>query len=185
MLFLQLIMRKLRRPGFGSARGGRAAVIVPNGTLFATGVGSRIKEELLREYNLHTVVRMPKGVFEPYTQIETNVLFFDRTGPTRQVWYYEQPLPEGRKNYTMTTPIRFEEFYSCMKWWNLREENQHAWKVSAEELLTSGANLDVRNPRSKEDIEHMPPEQLVEDILYKERQILEILEDLKQGFGAV
>jgi type I restriction enzyme M protein len=92
LLFLQLIMRKLRRQGGKS----RAAVVVPNGTLFGDGVCARIKEELLKEFNLHTIVRLPNGVFAPYTSIPTNILFFDRSGPTREVWYYEQPLPEGR-----------------------------------------------------------------------------------------
>src|SRR5881296_3094244 len=118
LLFLQLIMRKLRkqqiplshRMGEGSGvRAARAAVVVPNGTLFGDGVCARIKEELLKEFNLHTLVRLPNGVFAPYTSIPTNILFFDRSGPTREVWYYEQPLPEGRKNYTKTAPIQFEE----------------------------------------------------------------------------
>lgn len=120
LLFLQLIMRRLRKVGTfrrnvldGSASRpyhARAAVVVPNGTLFGDGVCARIKEELLKEFNLHTIVRQPNGVFAPYTSIPTNLLFFDRSGRTREVWYYEQPLPEGRKNYTKTAPIHFEEF---------------------------------------------------------------------------
>ncbi len=102
LLFLHLIMRKLRRAGPQSAQGGRAAVVVPNGTLFGDGVAARIKQELLTDFNLHTIVRLPNGVFAPYTSIPTNILFFDRSGPTREVWYYEQPLPEGRR----TTPRR-------------------------------------------------------------------------------
>ena len=124
MLFLQLIMRKLRR----LPKAGRAAVVVPNGTLFGDGICARIKEELLKEFNLHTIVRLPNGVFAPYTPIATNILFFDRSGPTREVWYYEQPVPEGRKNYTKTQPIQFEEFAPLMSWWKKREENEHAWK---------------------------------------------------------
>ena len=110
-------MRKLRR----QPKPGRAAVVVPNGTLFGDGVCARIKEELLKEFNLHTIVRLPNGVFAPYTSIPTNLLFFDRSGPTKDVWYYEQPLPEGRKNYTKTQPIQFEEFADCLAWWNKRE----------------------------------------------------------------
>lgn len=113
LLFLQLIMRKLRRPGHGAGPG-RAGVVVPNGTLFGGWVAARIKEELVREFNLHTIVRLPVGVFAPYTSIPTNVLFFDRSGPTREVWYYEQPLPEGRNGYTKTKPIGFEEFAPCL-----------------------------------------------------------------------
>ena len=208
LLFLQLIMRKLRRTPHpergsvsrstlagkdasglsndsvaGEAAAGhrpallysRAAVVVPNGTLFGDGVCARIKEELLKEFNLHTIVRLPNGVFAPYTSIPTNILFFDRSGPTREVWYYEQPLPEGRKNYTKTAPIQFEEFAPLVAWWNKREENECAWKVPAAELLANGCNLDRKNPRAKEDITHLPPAQLAADILKKEQRIAEIM----------
>ena len=140
---------------------------------------ARIKEELLKEFNLHTIVRLPNGVFAPYTSIPTNILFFDRCGPTREVWYYEQPLPEGRKNYTKTAPIQFEEFADCIKWWDKRKENERAWKVPAAELLANGCNLDRKNPRGKEDITHLPPEQLAESILAKEQRIAEILGNVK------
>jgi type I restriction enzyme M protein len=167
LLFLQLIMRKLRRhsspqnvslpphathAGGKLGRGARAAVVVPNGTLFGDGVCARIKEELLKDFNLHTIVRLPNGVFAPYTSIPTNLLFFARAGPTKEVWYYEHPLPEGRKNYTKTQPLQFEEFEPCLAWWNKREENERAWKVPASELLANSCNLDRKNPRRKEDI---------------------------------
>jgi type I restriction enzyme M protein len=176
LLFLQLIMRKLKRQG-GKAR---AAVVVPNGTLFGDGVCARIKEELLTDFNLHTIVRLPNGVFAPYTGIPTNLLFFDRSGSTRDVWYYEQPLPEGRKNYTKTTPIQFEEFADCIKWWNKRKENKYAWKIPAKDLLANGCNLDRKNPRGKEDIAHLPPEKIVDGILEKERRIVEIVDNIKR-----
>jgi type I restriction enzyme M protein len=176
LLFLQLIMRKLRRQG-GKAR---AAVVVPNGTLFGDGVCARIKEELLKEFNLHSIVRLPNGVFAPYTGIPTNILFFDRSGPTRDVWYYEQPLPEGRKNYTKTAPIQFEEFAPLVAWWNKREENAQAWKVPAAELLANGCNLDRKNPSAKQDITHLPPEQLVADILKKELRIAVIMGSIQK-----
>ena len=82
---------------------------------------------MVKEFNLHTIVRLPNGVFAPYTGIPTNLLFFDRSGSTKEVWYYEQPLPEGRKNYTKTAPIQFEEFADCLTWWKKREENERAW----------------------------------------------------------
>ncbi len=175
LLFLQLIMRKLKKHETAAGRPARAAVVVPNGALFGDGVCARIKEELLRDFNLHTIVRLPNGVFAPYTSIPTNLLFFDRSGPTKQVWYYEHPLPEGRKNYTKTQPLQFEELLPCIAWWNKRKENDRAWKVSAEELLSSGCNLDRKNPRAKEDIAHRPPEELVASILEKEKQIIEIV----------
>jgi type I restriction enzyme M protein len=186
LLFLQLIMRKIRR----APKPGRAAVVVPNGTLFGDGVCARIKEELLKAFNLHTVVRLPNGVFAPYTNIATNILFFDRSAPSEEVWYYEQSLPEGKKNYTKTAPIQFEEFADCMKWWSKREENERAWKIPAGELLEyngdgslRAVNLDRKNPRAKEDITHLPPEQLVADILKKEQRIAEIVEKIQALFA--
>ncbi len=179
LLFLQLIMRKLRR----QPKPGRAAVVVPNGTLFGDGVCARIKEELLKEFNLHTIVRLPNGVFAPYTGIPTNVLFFDRSGPTQDVWYYEHALPEGRKNYTKTQPLQFEEFAPCIDWWRRREENDRAWRLSAEELLAAGCNLERKNPRGKDEFEHLAPEQLADDILKKERRIVAIIADIKAALG--
>jgi type I restriction enzyme M protein len=171
LLFLQLIMRKLHRRATLAGRPARAAVVVPNGTLFGDGVCARIKEELLKEFNLHTIVRLPSGVFAPYTSIPTNILFFDRSGPTKEVWYYEHPLPEGRKNYTKTAPIQFEEFAPCIAWWKKREANDRAWKVPVAELLATNCNLDRKNPRGKEDITHLPPEELASSILAKEARI--------------
>jgi type I restriction enzyme M protein len=194
LLFLQLIMRKLRRVPRAALNSqpstinqcARAAVVVPNGTLFGDGVCARIKEDLLKEFNLHTIVRLPNGVFAPYTSIPTNILFFDRSGPTREVWYYEQPLPEGRKNYTKTAPIQFEEFAPLVSWWgragqaNERAENEQAWRVPAAELLAAGCNLDRKNPRAKEDITHLPPEQLSASILLKEQRIAEIMGNIQK-----
>lgn len=179
LLFLQLIMRKLRRQVRAGFPPARAAVVVPNGTLFGDGVCARIKEELLKDFNLHTIIRLPNGVFAPYTGIATNILFFDRSGPTQDIWYYEQPLPEGRKNYTKTQPIQFEEFAGCLAWWNNRTENELAWRVSAADILAANCNLDRKNPRAKEDITHLPPEQLADSILQKEQQIAEIISDIK------
>ena len=176
LLFLQLIMRKLRRQG-GNAR---AAVVVPNGTLFGDGVCARIKEELLKEFNLHTIVRLPNGVFAPYTNIPTNILFFDRSGATQETWYYEQPLPEGKKNYTKTAPIQFEAFADCIKWGREREENEHAWKVPDAELLANNCNLDRKNPHAKEDITHLPPEQLADSIMTKGLRIAEIVQGIQR-----
>ena len=180
LLFLQLIMRKLHRNPTKADRPARSAVVVPNGTLFGDGVCARIKEELLKEFNLHTIVRLPNGVFAPYTNIPTNILFFDRSGPTKKVWYCEHPLPEGRKNYTKTAPIQFEEFAPLVAWWNKREENKLAWKVPIAELLATGCNLDRKNPSSTEDISHLPPAQLAADIMKKEQRIGEIMGNIQK-----
>ena len=114
-------------------------------------------------------------------------MFFDRSHPTEEVWYYEQSLPEGRKNYTKTQPIQFEEFADCLKWWTDRQENERAWKVSAKDLLEynsdgtlKAVNLDRKNPNAATDFEHLPPEQLAEDILRKEQRIAEIMTEIKR-----
>ena len=176
LLFLQLIMRKIRR----NPAPGRAGVVVPNGALFGDGVAARIKEELLKEFNLHTIIRLPNGVFAPYTNIPTNLLFFDRSGPTKEVWYYELPLPEGRKNYTKTKPMQFEEFADCMAWWKERVEGETAWRVPAEQIARNNYNLDIKNPNGKKDLEQLPPEELVESILVKEERIAEIMGEIKR-----
>jgi type I restriction enzyme M protein len=113
-------------------------------------------------------------------------VFFDRSGPTREIWFYEHPLPEGRKNYTKTQPLQYEEFAGCLDWWSNRKENDQAWKVSAEQVLKYdgegrllSANLDLKNPRAKQDFEYLPPEQLIESIVSKENRILEILNQIK------
>ena len=184
LLFLQLIMRKLHRQPTPAGRPARAAVVVPNGTLFGDGVCARIKEELLKDFNLHTIVRLPNGVFAPYTSIPTNLLFFDRSGPTKEVWYYEHPLPEGRKNYTKTAahPVRG---IRAAAWpgGTSAKENDRAWKVPAAELLANGCNLDRKNPRAKEDITHLPPEQLAASILEKEQRIAEIVANIQRLLG--
>ena len=137
-LFLALIIRLLKSNG-------RAAVVLPDGTLFGEGVKTRIKEELLEKCNLHTIVRLPKNVFNPVST-RTNLLFFDKGAPTKEVWYYEHPYPEGQKSYNKYKPINIKEFDAEKAWWNNREENKYAWKVSIEEIKERGYNLDIKNP---------------------------------------
>jgi type I restriction enzyme M protein len=138
-LFLVLILRLLNP-------GGRAGVVLPDGTLFGEGVKTRIKEQVLEECNLHTIVRLPNSVFAPYTTIATNLLFFAKGQPTTEVWYYEHRLPPGVKAYNKTAPIRFEEFGEIRKWWGNRVENDHAWRVPLSELRDRGYNLDIHHP---------------------------------------
>ncbi|WP_427180015.1 N-6 DNA methylase [Paenibacillus sp. TC-CSREp1] len=137
-LFLAYIMKVL------SAKG-RAAIVFPDGSLFGKGIKTRIKEKLLEDFNLHTIVRLPKNVFAPYTDIATNLLFFER-GKTKDIWYYEHQMPEGAKHYSKTKPITFEEFEPEMKWWNNRVENDFAWKVSIDEVIKRNYDLDFTNP---------------------------------------
>ncbi len=191
LLFMQFIMRSLKP-------GGRCGVVVPNGTLFGDGVSARIKEQLLRNFNLHTIVRLPNGVFAPYTSIPTNLLFFDRPmdagrgdsriALTEDVWFYEHVLPEGMKNYTKTRPMTFEEFAPLRAWWDApqREQNERAWKVRAADLMQYdvngnllSVNLDVKNPSRAADLEHLPPAELAESIAAKERQIAGLMDEIK------
>lgn len=185
MLFLQLIMRKLKRPEHGSENGGRAAVVVPNGTLFSDGVCARIKEELLKTFNLHTIVRLPEGVFSPYTDIAGNLLFFDRSGATEDIWFYQIPTPEGRKKYTKTKPMEFHEFEECLAWWEQRKENKNSWKIKSSEVLKYNdagkiidVNLDIKNPNSLEAMEFKDPEELIERMINKEQKIEALLGDI-------
>jgi len=142
-LFLVLIMHLLKD-------GGRAGIVLPDGTLFGEGVKTRIKEKLLKECNLHTIVRLPNGVFSPYTGIKTNLLFFTKGEKTKDVWFYEHPYPEGYKSYSKTKPLRIEEFKPEKKWWKNRKENKFAWKVSVKDIKAGGYNLDIKNPYSPE-----------------------------------
>lgn len=143
-LFMTVIMYRLSEKG-------RAGVVLPDGFLFGEGVKTKIKEKLLSEFNLHTIVRMPNGVFAPYTGINTNLLFFEKGEPTKEVWFFEHPLPKGYKNYTKTKPIKLEEFDLEKKWWNNREENEFTWKVSTEEIINRNYNLDFKNPNKEEE----------------------------------
>lgn len=143
-LFLVLIMRLLKPAG-------RSAIVLPDGALFGEGTKTRIKEKLLEECNLHTIVRLPKGVFAPYTSINTNLLFFTKGEPTTEVWYYEHPYPAGYKSYSKTKPIRIEEFEPEKAWWDNRVESENAWRVSIEEIKQRGYNLDIKNPNTEDD----------------------------------
>jgi len=188
LLFFQYVMALLKRPG------GRCGMVLPNGFLFGNGVAAAVKKQLLTRFNLHTIVRLPNGTFAPYTSIPTNLLFFEAREYdaalegekicTKEVWYYELPLPEGRSSYSKTKPLQYEEFADCIAWWDHREENERAWKVPVEQLLANDCNLDVKNPNSKEYFEHLPPEQLVKSIVEKERRVLAIMEEIGQMLAA-
>ena len=154
-LFLVLIMHALKP-------GGRAGLVLPDGTLFGEGVKTRIKEALLRECNLHTIVRLPNGVFAPYTSIRTNLLFFTKGEPTKEIWFYEHPYPPGAKSYNKGKPIRIEEFDAEKAWWKNRVENEQAWRVSIETIKAGNFNLDLKNPHNPDtgpgDVDHLLPE---------------------------
>ncbi len=153
-LFLVLIMHLLKD-------GGRAAIVLPDGFLFGEGVKTKIKKKLLEEFNLHTIVRLPNGVFAPYTSIKTNLLFFEKGSKTKEIWYHEHPYPPGYKSYSKTKPIQISEFDLEKKWWKDRKENELAWKVTLKEIIDSGYNLDVKNPHEVEE-ELGDPKELLE-----------------------
>jgi type I restriction enzyme M protein len=183
LLFLQLIMRKLRR----TPKPGRAGVVVPNGVLFGDGVCARIKHELISSFNLHTIVRLPEGVFAPYTDIPTNLLFFDTSAPTTDIWFYEHPLPEGRKKYTKTKPLQYSEFERLITWCGARVESEHAWRVDPKDLVVRDAggavialNLDIKNPRASDTTDKRASLQIITDIEANEKMILSLLDQLRE-----
>ncbi len=170
-LFLALIVRILKK-------GGRAAVVLPDGTLFGEGVKTRLKEHLLQECNLHTIVRLPNSVFKPYASIGTNLLFFEKGERTREIWYYEHRVPAGQKAYSMTKPIRFEHFQPVIDWWNRREESDVAWKVTFDEINARNLNLDIKNPHTVE-TDHGDPEELLARLNEAEAQAAALRDQLK------
>jgi type I restriction enzyme M protein len=157
-LFLALIIRILKSDG-------RAAVVLPDGSLFGEGVKTRLKEQLMEECNLHTIVRLPNSVFKPYASIGTNLLFFEKGVPTKEIWFYEHRVPDAQKAYSMTKPIRVEHLKSCVDWWGGakrkgRVKTEVAWRVTASEVKARGYNLDFKNPHTVAD-DHGDPEQLL------------------------
>jgi len=177
-LFLVLIKHILKAHG-------RAALVLPDGTLFGEGVKTRIKEQLLAECNLHTIVRLPNGVFAPYTGIKTNLLFFTKGTPTQHVWYYEHPYPPGVKNYNKTKPIRIEEFDAEKAWWGSetdgfasRVENERAWRVSIDQIKAAGYNLDQKNPHAVDAVSH-DPAQLLADYARLQAEAQALRDELK------
>ena len=175
-LFLALIIRLLKP-------GGRAAVVLPDGSLFGEGVKTRLKEHLMEECNLHTIVRLPNSVFRPYASIGTNLLFFEKGAPTQDIWFWEHRVPEGQKAYSMTRPIRLEHLADCAAWWGGprregRVETERAWKVSAEEVKARGYNLDIKNPHTVAE-DHGDPETLLEDLTNAEAEVAALRDQLK------
>ena len=152
---------------------GRAAVILPDGFLFGTDNAKvAIKKKLMSDFNLHTVIRMPHSVFAPYTSITTNILFFDRTGSTKETWFYRLDMPDGYKNFSKTKPMKLEHFASAVEWWSDRQEItidgfDKAKKYTAEELAERNYNIDLCGfPHEEEEI--LPPRELIQQ--YQEKR---------------
>lgn len=172
-LFLALIMRLLKD-------GGRCAMVLPDGTLFGEGVKTRIKQELLERCKLHTIVRLPNGVFNPYTGIKTNLLFFEKGTPTKDIWYFEHPYPKGVKSYNKGKPINIKEFDREKAWWDDRENekySKYAWKVSIDDIKTRNYNLDVKNPYHESD-DLASPEEILKEYRETEKKISNIQDEI-------
>ena len=131
-----ILMIQLLRPN------GRCAIVLPDGSITGDGVKARIREKLLTECSLHTIIRLPQSTFSPAT-VSTNLLFFEKGSPTNDIWYYEHKLPEGQKSYSKTKPIQFEEFQPIIDWWENRVENENCWKVNIADL--NNWDLDIKN----------------------------------------
>jgi type I restriction enzyme M protein len=160
-------------------------MVLPDGFFFGEGIKTRIKQQLLEECNLHTIVRLPNGVFNPYTGIKTNLLFFTKGKPTEQIWYYEHPYPEGVKSYNKTKPIQFEEFQAEIDWWGKekdgfkkRVETEQAWKVSIDEIKNRNYNLDIKNPHVGDQVSHDPKE-LLKKYFDQQKNIANLRNQLK------
>jgi len=171
LLFLVLITHLLKD-------GGRAGLVFPDGTLFSEGVAAEIKKHLLETCNLHTIVRLPQGVFNPYAGVNTNLLFFTKGEPTKEVWYYHMQLPEGMKQYTKGKPIKHREFDVVREWWNKREENEYAHKVSIKQIQERNYNLDFKNPNGGDVVEILSPQELKKRLIATEEEILKGLKSL-------
>lgn len=142
-----ILMIQLLKPG------GRCAIVLPDGCITGDGYKERIREKLLTDCNLHTIVRLPQSTFHPAT-VSTNLLFFEKGTPTKEIWYYEHRLPEAQKSYSKTKAIQFVEFAPLIEWWTNREENEVAWKVKIEDLKP-GLDLDVKNPNSSIEVREL------------------------------
>ena len=174
-LFMALIIYRLKQNG-------RCGVILPDGFLFGTDNSKvAIKKKLLEECNLHTIVRLPSGVFAPYTPISTNILFFDKTGPTQEIWYYEHQVGYGTKTYSKTKPIRYNDFKKEREWWTNREENEVAWKVSMDEIIANNFNLDIKNPAKSQEEVLLSSEEYVEHL----KEVIKESNDLIQKLEAI
>lgn len=175
-LFLALFIRLLKP-------GGRAAIVLPDGTLFGEGVKTRLKERLLAECNLHTVVRLPNSVFRPYASIGTNMLFFEKGAPTEEIWYWEHRVPDGQKAYSMTRPIKQEHFADCVTWWGGpsrqgRQETEQAWRVPIAKIQERSYNLDLKNPHTIAE-DHGDPKELLANLQAAEQQAAMLRDQLK------
>ena len=173
-LFLILMIHLLKQ-------GGRAGIVLPDGSLTGDGVKQRVRQKLLEECNLHTIIRLPNSVFQPYATVATNLLFFTKGTPTKEVWYYEHRLPEGQKAYNKTKPIQAKEFNPIKKWWNDRKESDIAWKVDIKTIIDRNYDLDIKNPTKQEEIHEYNSVELMEMLHTSFEKSNALLNQLKEA----
>lgn len=173
-LFLILMIHLLKQ-------GGRAGIVLPDGSLTGDGVKQRIREKLLKDCNLHTIIRLPNSVFQPYATVATNLLFFEKGKPTKDVWYYEHRLPEGQKAYNKTKPIQIKEFEPIKKWWNKRKESEVAWKVNIKTIIERNYDLDIKNPTKQEEEHEYSTKELMQLLDKSFAKSNNLLNQLKQA----
>lgn len=180
LLALQHVMKKLKMEG-------RCGIVVPEGILFRGDAFALVKKELLENYNLHTIVSLPSGVFANVTSSgqgpKTNLLFFNRTGPTKEIWYYELTPPPGVK-YTKASPIKDEHLSDAYEKWKTKSISENSWIEPVETIVKRGYDLTAKNPNRIDNYEHRSPEELVASVLAKEKRIAEILGEIHEILGS-
>jgi type I restriction enzyme M protein len=171
-LFLILFIQLLKE-------GGRAGIVLPDGSLTGDGVKQRVRKKLLEDCNVHTIVRLPQSVFAPYATVNTNLIFFEKGKPTKEIWYYEHTLPEGAKAYSKTKPIRIEEFEPLKSWWKKRSENEFAWKVPFKTIVERNYDLDIKNPSKRVDEVRLNRKVILDNLEISLKNSLILLSELK------
>ena len=175
-LFLILMLHLLKDQG-------RAAIVLPDGSLTGDGVKQRIRQKLLEDCDLHTIVRLPNSVFQPYASVATNLLFFTKGKPTETIWYYQHLMPEGYKAYSKTKPIQRTEFAGLKAWWNNRESNEQAWQVDIDNIKANGYNLDIKNPHQAEEEQQHSSTELLDRLHQSFMRGDELLGQLRKELG--
>jgi type I restriction enzyme M protein len=172
-LFLILMIHVLKK-------GGRAGIVLPDGSLTGEGVKQRIRQKLLEDCNLHTIIRLPNSVFKPYATVATNLLFFEKGKSTKEIWYYEHKYQDGVKSYSKTNPLKLEEFDPIKKWWNNREESEICWKVPIETIKERGFDLDIKNPKKVVEKVSYDRKAIIETIKSNQNRIIQLITELEQ-----
>ncbi len=173
-LFLILMIHLLKQ-------GGRAGIVLPDGSLTGEGVKQRVRQRLLEECNLHTIIRLPNSVFQPYATVATNLLFFEKGKPTNEIWYYEHRMPEGYKAYSKTKPIQVKEFDPIKKWWKKRKESDVCWKVDIQTIKDWGYDLDIKNPTKRAEEHKYSSAELMEMLHQSFMKSDKLLNQLKEA----